>query len=273
MDSGFTSYRSSSEEMKRISERMEAFNRGRTDKNGIYAISLSTPSRPYYAFWRIFPDDPVPLFIRTLATVLETAVERAFVALVNCNIRLEIRDNSCFEAGYGTSNDVIPFGKYRGKRLAEIYYIDPSYVLWLANKFKVENRRYEYIVSVARKFSLVHFELTIQKRRIASVSKFVGEVGGHVKDQNLTVLGVRLIVDKYRPDFYVDQHILAVDRDGNRFVFTVKAGGQSLSPYRLSCHSREIKRNEILHVRSAKVMSHYKFNGVQYTRLGYLQMD
>ena len=40
MDSGFTSYRSSSEEMKRISERMEAFNRGRTDKSGIYAISL-----------------------------------------------------------------------------------------------------------------------------------------------------------------------------------------------------------------------------------------
>lgn len=273
VENGLMSYQLLSGIPTKISGWMESFNRGRTDKNGVYVISLATPSRPYYAFWRVFPDDSCPLFIRTLAMTLETAVERAFIVLANCNIRLDLRDNSFFESYYGNSDDVIPFGKYRNKRLAEIYYIDPLYVLWLANKFKAENKRYESIVSLAKKFSLVHFELTIQKRHIASVSKFIGTVGEYIKNQDLTVLGVRLTIDQYKPDFYVNQSVLAVDRDGNRFALTVKAGGKSLSPNSLSCHSREIKKGEVLHIRSAKVMSHYKFKGVQYTRLGYLKFD
>lgn len=84
---------------------------------------------------------------------------------------------------------------------------------------------------------------------------------------------MRKQVDGYKADFYVDQNVLAADRDGNRFVFLVKAAGRSLSPNELSCHSRLVENGETLHVLSAKVMSHYESRGVRYTRLGYVKLE
>ena len=223
---------------------IDSFNYGRTSANGVYAISMATDFRPYYALWRLFPGEQ-PLFVRT------------------------------------RTDDIIPFGKYRGKRLAEIYYVEPSYVLWLANKFKPDTDRFDRLVYLARLFSKVHFELTVHKNRISSVSHFVGEKGDKLKGLLLKVLNVRLLkvlnvrkqVDGYKADFYVDQNVLAADRDGNRFVFLVKAAGRSLSPNELSCHSRLVENGDTLHVLSAKVMSHYESRGVRYTRLGYVKLE
>ena len=264
MDRNLTLYQVAPRLAEKVFNSIDEFNRGRTATNGYYAISMATAYRPYYGFWRIFPNVQAPLFIRTLAVTFDTASERAFALLQNCNIRLEVLDNRNFESYYGSADDMIPFGKYRGKRMSEIYYIDPSYVLWLANKFQPEQKRYESVVEIAKQFARVHFELTVQKRRISSVSHNVGRVGETLKELFLTVLGVRLQVDTYKPDFYVDQSVLAADRDGNRFVFTVKAGGRSLSPNALSCHSRKITPHEMLHLSSARVMSHYESRGVRY---------
>ena len=250
---------------------IDSFNYGRTSFNGVYAISMATEFRPYYALWRLFPEQQ-PLFVRTLSVTFQAAVGRAMDILQNCNVQLVCSDNSEFESCYGRSDDIIPFGKYRGKRLAEIYYVEPSYVLWLANKFKPDSDRFDRLISLARLFSMVHFELTIHKNRISSVSHFVGEKGGKLKELLLKVINVRKQVDTYKPDFFVDQNVLAADRDGNRFVFLVKAAGRSLSPNELSCHSRMIEHGETLHILSAKVMSHYESRGVRYTRLGYVKL-
>ena len=252
--------------------RIDSFNYGRTSVHGIYAISMATDFRPYYALWRLFPDEQ-PLFIRTLAVTFQAAVERAMAILQNCNVRLECRDNSEFEMYYGRTDDIISFGKYRGKRLAEIYYVEPSYVLWLANKFKPDTDRFDKLMYIARLFAKVNFEITVHKNRISSVSHFVGEKGENIKGLLLKVINVKKQVDVYKADFYVDQNILAADRDGNRFVFLVKAAGRSLSPNDLSCHSRVVVNGELLHVLSAKVMSHYESKGVRYTRLGYVKLE
>lgn len=252
--------------------RIDSFNYGRTSVHGIYAISMATDFRPYYALWRLFPDEQ-PLFVRTLAVTFQTAVERAIAILQNCNVRLECRDNSEFEKYYGRTDDIITFGKYRGKRLVEIYYIEPSYVLWLANKFKPDTNRFEKLIYIARLFAMVNFEITVHKNRISSVSHFVGEKGENLKGLLLKAINVKKQVDVYKADFYVDQNILAADRDGNRFVFLVKAVGRSLSPNELSCHSRVIVNGELLRVLSAKVMSHYESKGVRYTRLGYVKLE
>lgn len=251
---------------------IDKFNYGRTSTNGVYAISLATEFRPYYALWRLFPNEQ-PLFIRTLSVTFQTAVERAVHMLQNCNVALICSDNSEFESCYGGTDDVIPFGKYRGKRLAEIYYIEPSYVLWLANRFKPETERFDKLILLARLFSRVHFELTVRKNEISSVSHFVGEKGEKLKGLLLKVLNVRMQVDFYKPDFYVDQNVLAVDRDGNRYVFILKAGGRSLSPNELSCYSRIVKLGENIHILSAKVMSHFESRGVRYTRLGFVKLE
>lgn len=272
MDRNLTLYQLSPELAAKVFDRIESFNRGRMPKDGKYVISMPTLYRPYYGFWRIFSDDKTPLFVRTLAVTFDAAAERAFALLQNCNIPLDVQDNSVFESYYGQSDDIIPFGKYRGKRLAEIFYVDPSYILWLANKFTVETKRYEPLVLLAKIFAKVHFELTVQKRHISSVSHYIGEIGEKLKDMFLTVLNVRLQVDTYKADFYVDQNILAADRDGNRFTFFIKAGGRSQTPKALSCHSRKITQHEVLHLASAKVMSHYESKGVHYTRLGYVKL-
>lgn len=272
MDRNLTLYQVSSQVAEKVFRSIGEFNRGRTATNGYYAISMATAYRPYYGFWRVFPDVQAPLFIRTLAVTFDTASERAFALLQNCNICLKVLDNHIFESYYGSADDIIPFGKYRGKRMSEIYYIDPSYVLWLANKFQPEQKRYEPLAKIAKLFARVHFELTIQKRRISSVSRKVGQVGEIVRELFLTVLNVRFQVDTYKPDFYVDQSILAADRDGNRFTFTVKAKGRSLSPDVLSCHSLKIIPHEMLHLSSARIMSHYESHGVCYTRLGYVKI-
>ena len=272
MDTPVTLEHLSPEMVEQTLDRIRSFNAGRTDAHGTYVISLATSFRPYYALWRIFHDRQAPLFIRTLAVTFDAAVERAIVLLQNCNVILEYRDNSFFEPYYGQSDDIIPFGKYRGKRMAEIYYIEPSYILWIANKFQPSDHRYDQLVELAKLFSVVHFELTVQKRKIASVSQYVGKPGDKLKELFVTVLNVRLQVDSYKPDFYVDQNILAADRDGNRFTFLVKAAAQSLTPKALSCRSRKISQHETLHLLSAKVMSQYEIHGVRYTRLGYVKL-
>ena len=141
MDRNLTLYQVAPRLAEKVFNSIDEFNRGRTATNGYYAISMATAYRPYYGFWRIFPNVQAPLFIRTLAVTFDTASERAFALLQNCNIRLEVLDNRNFESYYGSADDMIPFGKYRGKRMSEIYYIDPSYVLWLANKFQPDGTK------------------------------------------------------------------------------------------------------------------------------------
>lgn len=272
MDSELVFYQVPEEAADKVLQHIQDINRGRTTDNGVYCISLATEFRPYYILWRIFPNEDFPIPIRTLAVTFEAAAERACTLLMNCNVSLEVKNNDFFEPYYATNDNIIPFGKYRGKRLAEILYIDPSYILWIANKFVLENPRYARFVDSAKKYAVVLYELTIRKRHISSASNYVGTPKESLKELYLNVLNVRLQVDSYKPDFYVDQNVLAVDRDGNRFTFLVKAAGKSMTPKQLSCHSRVIERQETLHLLSAKVMSHYESHGVRYTRLGYVKL-
>lgn len=142
MDRDVTLYQITSVMAERVFQKIDNFNKGRREDAGFYAISVSTPYRSYYALWRIFPDNTYsPLFIQSLAVTFNDAAERAFQYLQNCNVLLKVKDNTFFEPYYGLSEDIVAFGKYRGKRLAEVYYIDPNYVLWLAHKFEARNPR------------------------------------------------------------------------------------------------------------------------------------
>lgn len=55
---------------------------------------MATTYRPYYALWRIFANDHRPLLVRTLAVTLDAALERAFRMLQNCNVMLDLADNT-----------------------------------------------------------------------------------------------------------------------------------------------------------------------------------
>lgn len=257
----------------KVFRKIDNFNKGRREDAGYYAISVSTPYRSYYALWRIFPDPAVPpLFIQTLAVTFEDAADRAFRYLQNCNVLLKVKDNAFFEPYYGMSDDIVAFGKYRGKRLAEVYYIDPNYVLWLAHKFEPRNPGDKKLAALAKAFATVHYETVIKKHRLPAGSRFIGEPGEKLTDLHLEVLGVRLQPDPYKTrGYYVDQSVLAADADGNRFTFLVKAAAPGPSPDTLSCYTKKITPRESIYIKSAKVLSHYESKGIKCTRIGYLK--
>ena len=265
-------YKLSNEDSQKVLQQIEVFNQDRTDKNGVYAISLATELRPYYILWRVFSEQ---LFIpvRTLAVTFALSVERAMELLAYCDVSLQVFNSSFFEAYYSAGAAFIPFGKYRGKRLAEILYIEPSYILWMANKFSPDNSKFERIKEEAKRYATVYFELMVKQYRPSTQSEFVGEKGEKLYDFYITVANVRLQTDSYKPDFYVDQNVLALDENGNRYTFFVKAGGKSMTPNQLSCHSRIIHKHETLHVKSAKVMRHYAYHETNYTHLGYVKLE
>ncbi len=273
MDMRIDIYNVNPEMADKIFSKIDVFNQGRRQDTGYYALSTATDFRTYYALWRIFPDSVVPpLFIRTLALTFEDAAARSFEYLRNCNVALKVLDNRWFEPYYGLSDDVVSFGKYRGKRLAEIYYVDPRYVLWLANKCELQGKKYEKLIVLAKGFARVYFETTVPKKNLPVASRPIGEIGEKLDGLELTVLAVRLQPDRYKKDFYVDQNVLAVDADGNRFSFVLKGAAPSLNPYVLSCYSRAVHLQEVIRVASAKVLSHYQSKGVNYTRIGYVKM-
>lgn len=259
-------------EMQQIIEEVRAFNAGRQAQSGYYAISVTTAYRHYYALWRVFADGTAPLFIRTLTASFRTSVNQAMYLLRYNHVMLTWLDNSYFVPYYGSTADVVTFGKYRNKRLSEVYYIDPMYVLWLANKFEPEKKKLRQLVEIAKVFALVHPELSPPSQvRYQSQSQYVGQKGDKLEHLRLKVLYVKYQVDTYKPDFYIDQRILAVDANGCRYSFTEKAGGRSQTPKALSCHSRSFMIGQDLVLRSAKVLAHYESHGVKYTRLGYVK--
>lgn len=266
-------YNVNTEIAEKVFSAVKEFNRGRRADIGYYAISVATEYRSSYGIWRIFNEDSTPLFIAPLAITIEDAVRRAMNYLQNCNIYLNILDNSYFEPYYGMADDIVPFGKYQGKKLSDVYYIDPNYILWIANKFEARSRKDERLVELAKGFRTVYFETVIQKKNIAAASRYIGKKGEKLTDMQLTVLYVRLQVDSYKDNFYVDQHVVAVDVDGNRFSFVVKASGKSLAPDILSCYSKKISVKQSLFLKSAKVLSHYDSRGIHYTRLGYVKFS
>lgn len=273
MDRNVTLYQITDVMAEKVFQKIDNFNRGRREDSGYYAISVSTPYRAYYALWRIFPDGTyLPLCVQTLAVTFDDAADRAFRYLQNCNVMLKVADNSFFEPYYGMSDDIVAFGKYRGKRLAEVYYIDPNYVLWLAHKFEARNPRDKRLAVMAKAFAVVHYETVIKKHRLPAGSRFIGQPGERLTDLHLEILGVRLQLDAYKTkDYYVDQSVLAADADGNRYSFLIKAAAPSASPDVLSCYTKKITPRESIYIRSAKVLSHYESKGIKCTRIGYLK--
>ena len=136
-----------------------------------------------------------------MAVTFNDAAERAFQYLQNCNVLLKVKDNTFFEPYYGLSEDIVAFGKYRGKRLAEVYYIDPNYVLWLAHKFEARNPRDKKLAVLAKAFATVHYETVIRKTSFAGWQSFLSvSREKRLTDLHLEVLGTRLQLDAYKND-------------------------------------------------------------------------
>lgn len=262
------------ETIRQLQEQVARFNEHRNARNGYYAISIATPYRKNYGLWRVFPENHPPVFLRTLSTHFPEAVQKAIGILQYARVALTWVDNSFFMPYYGQTYDILSFGKYHGKHLAEVYYVDPNYVLWLANRFNPEKKQLKKLVELAKDFALIHGELTPpKKQKYSSGSRYVGEVGQKLASFTVKIVTSRLQVNTYKPDFYIDQFVTAIDKANCRYSFVVKATTRSQTPKALSCYSLEMTPGKTVTIVSSKVLEHYESHGIQYTRLGYLKFD
>ena len=241
MDRDVTLYQITSVMAERVFQKIDNFNKGRREDadfmQSVFPL-LIVRIMLYGVYFRIILT--LLLFIQSLAVTFNDAAERAFQYLQNCNVLLKVKDNTFFEPYYGLSEDIVAFGKYRGKRLAEVYYIDPNYVLWLAHKFEARNPRDKKLAVLAKAFATVHYETVIRKHHLPAGSRFYRSAGRKADDLHLEVLGTRLQLDAYKTTgYYVDQSVLAADADGNRYTFIIKAAASSMSPEMLTAIQRK----------------------------------
>ena len=140
----------------------------------------------------------------------------------------------------------------------------------------LEARRMEELDTFLERLQAVLNDQKTEKEDIVGTMKaFIPnfehmEKGKKLEALRLKILYVKQQVDTYKPDFYIDQRILAADSQGNRYTFTEKAAGRSQTPKALSCFSRQLSPGMEITL-SARVMGHYESQGVKYTRLGYVK--
>ncbi len=114
-------------------------------------------------------------------------------------------------------NGTIPFGKYTGKTMSEVYEENPNYVLWFANNFS-GGAKHQHLVDESNEFKAMHYQMITEKNLAESVSNFVG------------VLKVRseftLVVKYIKESTLIDGHFTlennkytCEDLDGNKINF------------------------------------------------------
>lgn len=268
-----------SEEMiKLIREKIEAFNLRRVTDNGRYCIVFPTDKTLYYTLWFNNPHAihyPY-ICISNLELDILASLNKSMRLIQNSFLPLCITDSD--EPLLHNTDDIIMFGKYRGRHLQDIYSIDPRYVSWLADKFTPTTKTEERFKELAVSYNKVYLDLQIRKKYKKKVSDYVGKQGDKLHDLELTIIRVRIEDDSYKTRlydgveyFYVDQLITATDTAGNLYLTTVKAKDRSLESRTLSPGTYAYRTGEIMHISSAKVLKHIESFQTRYTKLGYLK--
>ena len=178
-------------------------------------------------------------------------------------------------------DDLIGFGKYRGHYLHEVFRIDPSYLIWIANKYTPKIPKQERFVRMAQAYVSVYLDLARQKKNSEKdVSRYLGKKGETIKDIHFQITHIRLQDDPYKTRvvgttvyFYVSQVLYLKDREGNRAIASIAAQYPSMESGHLSALEHTFHINEIIHIASARISQTFLYKGTRYTRLNYVRLS
>jgi len=269
----------SSEIIDLIHEKLGTFNLSRTTDNWRYYILTPTEKSLYYTLWFHNPEaeSHKNIYLTNLDLSAIGSVNKAIRILSNSFYPLYIIEE--IELLVNNGDDIIMFGKYRGRHLQDIYQLDPQYILWIANKYIPKVKSEFRFQELATSYSKAYLDLHTRKKDKKSVSSHIGIPGKKISDLNLTITRVRIEDDSYRTsiidgveNFYVDQLITATAITGNLFLFTIKAIHSSLTSRSLSPDTYLYQVGENITLLSAKVLKHIISHNVNYTKLGYLKL-
>jgi len=111
---------------------------------GCMFIGITGKHHVYYTLWKYSPNNRLnPLYyLGNLSTdIIEAAKKAKKIAGIQ-PISFENTDN--LKGMQGSAEDVITFGKYRGKTIGEIYIVDPQYIIWLSTNMNPKNKKQGY---------------------------------------------------------------------------------------------------------------------------------
>lgn len=267
-----------------ILEKLNTFNVGKTSDKGRYYILMPNEKTVYYTLWFY---NPVAMyhhfvFLDMLEMNILNSLNKAIKILANSYWSLGITQHTdqLFDTFTNNGDDIITFGKYRGRTLQEIYVIDPRYITWLADKYEPRVRNEYRFKELATTYSRVYFDLHTPRKYKVHTSQYIGNPGEKITNLSLVVVRVRIEDDPYKTRmvrgtqyFYVDQIVTAIDTGGNLFNFLIKAPDRSLQSRMLSPYAHPYQAGEKIFLSSAKVMKHFESHNVKYTRLGFIKIQ
>lgn len=267
-----------------ILEQLTTFNVGKTSDKGRYYILMPNEKTVYYTLWFY---NPVAMyhhfvFLDMLEMNILSSLNKAIKILSNSYLSLGITQHTdqLFDTFTNNGDDIITFGKYRGRTLQEIYIIDPRYITWLADKYEPRVRNEYRFKELATTYSRVYFDLHTPRKYKIHTSQYIGNPGEKITNLSLVVVRIRIEDDPYKTRvvrgseyFYVDQLITAIDTGGNLFTFLIKAPDRSLQSRTLSPYAHPYQVGEKILLSSAKVMKHFESHNVKYTRLGFIKFQ
>lgn len=263
---------------KLIQEKLETFNLRRVSDQGRYYIVLPSDKTLYYTLWFNNPTASFHpnIYLANLELNALSSINKAMRMTVNSFLPLYIKDN--IESFVQNGDDIILFGKYRGRHLQDIYAIDSRYVSWIADKYEPHTKSEYRFKELAVNYNKVYLDLQIRRKYKQTSSNFIGIPGDKITNLEVTIIKIRIEDDSYKTRlingtefFYVDQLITAIGSAGNLYLFTIKAFNRSLESRTLAPGTHAYQKGDKLLVASAKVIKHIESHNTKYTKLGYIK--
>lgn len=270
------------QEQNLLYEKLNTYNQGKASykEAGCYLVVLPREGHPNYSLWFYTPllDRRSFLYIEDLKPGIVASLRIVTTELWCSNRCVLITDyNEKRMSTHG--DDLVPFGKYRGHFLYEVFKIDPGYVNWIACNFTARIPKQERFVKMAQAYNMVQLDKMLKKKSQAGpASQYLGKVGDKLANLTLKITKVRLEDDPYRtyvdgtnPLFYVRQRITAVDRDGNLVYITLSSRNPSRVSGQLPSLEHAYQPGEFIRIASARIAATFESHGIRYTRLNYVK--
>lgn len=204
---------SSEEDIDYANEKINEYNRNNSSKEGFpLYIGVTGKKQTYYTLWKI--SDKFDFYMKNLSIDLKKAV--------NETIRIAEIQNSKFidfSEDFNSSRkpiDVIPFGKYEGKTLGEVFLENKGYIVWLVNNFNPKTKRDKDFYEAAKNILGEYIKDKTEKNKESDEKDFYPKEGA-----------VETIIKITHVSEYIDEIyrkislIIRGENDNYRFTFLI----------------------------------------------------
>ena len=188
-----------------------------------YVISVTGNRRSYYTLYQHYNVNANQFsqkdhYVCNLSTDLIEAVSKICTGK-GLPVVLYINDNFNPERIPAT---YFPIGKYKGQSLADVYDIDPNYIIWASFNLSVKknNKKIEMMYQALNHLRDAHFQMITEKNLNTSTSEYIGTINNRITTDATIIKKFRQQPTDFQPQ--PNTKYTATDKDGNRIQFYTK---------------------------------------------------